>query len=67
MNEWITDEMDPDGSYREMTYENLAKQYDRYFRHVMLNIGGIYLTDLKAGTPGERVRAVRKIETKSCP
>ena len=65
MNEWITDEMDPDGSYREMTYENLAKQYDRYFRHVMLNIGGIYLTDLKAGTPGERVRAVEKSKQKA--
>lgn len=65
MNEWITDEMDPDGSYREMTYENLAKQYDRYFRHVMLNIGGIYLTDLKAGTPGERVLAVEKSKQKA--
>lgn len=55
LNEWITDEDDPDGAYRAMTYENIANQYDRYLKQVMLCIGGIRLEDLKAGAPGQRV------------
>lgn len=57
-DEWMPDEYDPDASLRESRYENLANQYNRYLKAVMLNIGGIYLTSVKAGTPGDPAVAV---------
>ena len=56
MNNWITD--DPDGSYRKSLYNTLVSQYARYLQNVIYNVGGIYLTDVKDGTPGERVQPV---------
>ena len=56
LNNWITD--DPDGSYRKSLYTNIVNQYARYLINVVYNVGGIYLTDVKDGTPGERVQPV---------
>lgn len=58
LGEWTTNEMDPDGSLREERYEALAKQYNRYLNNVILNIGGIYLSSVKPGTPGKTAVAV---------
>ena len=52
LNEWIPDAEDPEARYKEMTYNNIAKQYDRYLTFVMLNIGGIYLSEVHADTDG---------------
>ena len=57
-NEWMPNEVDPDASLRTERYENLAKQYNRYLKAVMLNIGGIYLTEVKPGTIGETTTPV---------
>lgn len=59
-NEWMPDEMDPDATLRAQRYEELAKQYNRYLNAVMLNIGGIYLTNVKPGTPGKTAVSVPK-------
>lgn len=59
-DEWMPDAADPDALLRTERYEALAKQYNRYLRAVMLNIGGIYLTEVKAGTAGQRAAAVPK-------
>lgn len=58
LNEWITNDMDPDGSLREDRYEALAKQYNRYLNNAILNIGGIYLNTVKPGTSGKNALAV---------
>ena len=50
-NEWMPDSVDPDASLRTTRYEALANQYNRYLKAVMLNVGGIYLTEVKPGTP----------------
>lgn len=59
-DEWMSDETDPDVTLRTDRYENLAKQYNRYLGNVMLNIGGVYLTAVKPGTPGRTAQAVDK-------
>lgn len=59
-NQWMPDQTDTDATLRTDRYEELAKQYNRYIRAVMLNIGGIYLTSVKAGTPGKNVVSVNK-------
>ena len=41
-------------------YNTIANTYFRYIRNVMMNIGGIYLTEVKDGTLGERFKAVPK-------
>ena len=51
-NEWMPDSVDPDASLRTTRYEAIANQYNRYLKAVMLNVGGIYLTEVKPGTPG---------------
>ena len=51
-NEWMPDSVDPDASLRTARYEAIANQYNRYLKAVMLNVGGIYLTEVKPGTPG---------------
>ncbi|WP_065219357.1 MULTISPECIES: zinc-dependent metalloprotease [Butyricimonas] len=58
LDEWITD--DPDGSHKQQLVEQLMEQYYRYITNVMYNVGGIYLTDVKEGTPGDRYRSVPK-------
>lgn len=58
LNEWITG--DEDFAYRDMAYNNIGNQFYRYVKNVMFNIGGIYLTEVKDGTPGRSVAAVPK-------
>ena len=58
LDEWISD--DPDGSHKQQLVEQLMEQYYRYITNVMYNVGGIYLTDVKEGTPGDRYRSVPK-------
>lgn len=58
LNEWITD--DPDVSQRTKLYNSIANQYARYLHNVMYNVGGIYLTEVKDGTPGKRFESVPK-------
>ena len=58
LSEWIQD--DPSGAQRKAMYNTIANTYFRYIRNVMMNIGGIYLTEVKDGTLGERFKAVPK-------
>ncbi len=59
-NEWMPNEVDSDATLREERYVELSKQYNRYLRAVMLNIGGIYLTEVKPGTVGKISEPVSK-------
>lgn len=52
MEEWIPDEEDPDLKIRTEFYAAAAEQFARYVNAVMLNIGGIYLTDVNSNTAG---------------
>lgn len=65
LDEWISD--DPDGSHKQQLVEQLMEQYYRYITNVMYNVGGIYLTDVKEGTPGDRYRSVPKRGAKGFP
>lgn len=56
MNQWITD--DADASHRKMLYNSIVNQYARYLQNVIYNVGGIYLTEVKEGTPGKRFESV---------
>lgn len=47
LNEWITD--DPDWSHRTELYNQIANQYNRYLNHVLSQVGGIYLRQVKEG------------------
>lgn len=58
LDEWITD--DDDYSHREYLYGEICDQYMRYLQNVAINIGGIYLTHIKEGTPGRRYESVPK-------
>ncbi|MDR1527095.1 MAG: zinc-dependent metalloprotease [Dysgonamonadaceae bacterium] len=51
LNTWI--ENDEDFTQRSTLYNSLLNQYYRYVRNVLYNIGGIYLTEVKEGTPGD--------------
>jgi hypothetical protein len=53
LERWIVD--DADYSHRSMLYGEICDQYFRYLRAVMMNVGGIYLTDVKQGTKGEHI------------
>ena len=53
MEEWISDEEDPDLSKREQLYEAIAGQFARYVNAAMLNVGGgIYLKQVYSNTAG---------------
>ena len=58
MNEWIGD--DGDGEHRKQLYEDLVNQYFRYLNNVLYNIGGLYLSEVKDGTKGERTQSVSR-------
>mgnify|MGYP002560335169 FL=1 len=58
LEQWI--ENDADYSHRADLYKSIANQYFRYITNVSYNVGGIYLTEIKEGTPGERYVAVPK-------
>lgn len=61
LDEWIGD--DDDYSHREALYQEIGNQYMRYLGNVVYQVGGIYLTQVKAGTPGEKHRPVpRKLQ-----
>ncbi|MDR1755936.1 MAG: zinc-dependent metalloprotease [Culturomica sp.] len=60
---WIDD--DPDYLHRQELYTELNGQYSRYIRNVLMNIGGIYLTEVKEGTAGERIVPVPKAYQKA--
>lgn len=54
MGEWIGDEEDSYGKYREALYDALVKQYNRYMNAVLLNVGGIYLTSTHVSEASQR-------------
>jgi hypothetical protein len=56
MNEWIKD--DESSAHRQELYGTLCNQYARYISNVLANVGGIYLTEVKEGTTGERWTSV---------
>ena len=58
LNEWLGD--DPDGQHRQVMYQTIGNQYYRYLKNVMYNVGGIYLTEVKDGTPGKRFVSVSR-------
>lgn len=53
---WITD--DASAYHREELYKNLTGQFERYLTNVASCIGGIYLANVKDGTPGQAYQAV---------
>lgn len=59
-DEWMDNDADPDATVRTERYEDLCNQYSRYIGNVMLNIGGVYLSSVKPGTPGRTATAVGK-------
>ncbi len=48
MNEWIGTE-DVDFTHRNSLYTQLVSQYNRYIGHVLAQVGGIYLNNVKEG------------------
>ena len=56
LNEWIED--DASTAHRQFLHEGIVTQYYRYLMNVLYNVGGIYLTEVKDGTPGARYQAV---------
>lgn len=56
INEWIKD--DEDLTHRKELYAQIRQQYLRYVMNVMYQVGGIYLTQVKDGTPGDPVESV---------
>ena len=64
MSDWIGD--DASSAHRQELYEGIVDQYSRYLLNALANVGGVYLTEVKDGTPGERYRAVpRDIQKKA--
>ena len=57
-NGWVKN--DDDFTYRDEIYSHIVNQYYRYIRNVMYNVGGIYLTEVKDGTKGDRHLSVPK-------
>lgn len=56
LNEWIDD--DADYTHRSALYKEIATQYSRYLSNVLLNVGGIYLSEVKDGTAAKRFESV---------
>ena len=56
MSKWITG--DPDWEHRGELFYELSDQYYRYVRNVLMNVGGICLTEVKEGTPGRRIAPI---------
>lgn len=64
LDKWIDD--DPDGKHKALLTDNIVTQYARYINNVTMNVGGVYLDDVKEGTPGQRYEAVpRDLQKKS--
>jgi hypothetical protein len=60
---WIAD--DPDYEHRQALHAQILNQYYRYLRNALYNVGGIYLTEVKEGTPGERHLPVPRARQKA--
>lgn len=58
LDEWIKD--DPYAERKAALYNRINRQYYRYLRNVMYNIGGIYLRDVKDGLSGDNFQSVSK-------
>ena len=58
MNEWIKD--DDDASHREELYGSILDQYYRYLIRAVYTVGGMYLSEVKEGTPGKRFEPVSR-------
>ena len=56
IDEWI--DGDDDRSHRTALYNQVVNQYLRYVNNVLNQVGGIYLNDVKDGTPGTPVKSV---------
>lgn len=63
INRWIVG--DDDFTHRQGLYSQLTTQYYRYMTNVMYQIGGIYLYDVKEGTPGTPAVAVSRDRQKA--
>ncbi|MDR1415094.1 MAG: zinc-dependent metalloprotease [Odoribacteraceae bacterium] len=63
LDAWITD--DPDYEHRQALHAQIVNQYYRYLRNVLYNVGGIYLTEVKEGTPGDRHLPVPRARQKA--
>ena len=51
LEEWCGEEGDI--TRRSSLYDQLVNQYFRYLQNVLYRVGGMYLTNVKAGTPGK--------------
>ncbi len=56
LNEWVPD--DASTAHRQFLHQGIITQYYRYLMNVLYNVGGIYLTEVKDGTPGARFQPV---------
>ena len=63
VNTWITD--DYGYEHRGDLYTQAINQYYRYLGNVLSQVGGIYLNDVKQGTPGQTVKPVDKAVQKA--
>ena len=64
MNGWLGAE-DPDFSHRNDLYAQIVSQYNRYIGHVLAQVGGIYLNNVKDGSPHKPAEAVAKDRQKA--
>ena len=64
MNGWIGAE-DSDFSHRSDLYAQIVSQYNRYIGHVLAQVGGIYLNNVKDGSPRKPAEAVAKDRQKA--
>ena len=57
MNGWLSAD-DADFTHRKDLYSQLASQYNRYLGHVLAQVGGIYLNNVKEGSSLKPAAAV---------
>ena len=57
LDEWFAG-TDPDWSHRSALYHEIVHQYKRYLGNVLMNVGGIYLYDVREGDGQEAYRPV---------
>lgn len=56
LNTWIKD--DESTAHRQELYDAICSQFLRYLNNALVNIGGIYITEIKDGTHGKRWMSV---------
>lgn len=60
LNEWFEND-DKDYTHRQALYGQMISQYKRYINNVLMNIGGMYLYDVREGdAPGAAYKPVSK-------